>query len=444
MSEKSKDAITLEAKQQCLQVRKSNSASANIDAKKITSRHAGDSAGNAVPGKLCDPRQMTASTAGAPPIKGQRRARTSNNPRGRKSPLPDSGLTKLSPRESAERSCKKPSPLLDTIQNNGDSPRDPYRLSRCGKLTLRGLPQNGSGPAKFVGVTCKCWECPRCGPRKANRYRKAIGQLAEAHRLNVMLTLTLDPKKLAGQDSTSYINRVFRHFRTYLKRKLQRAPQYIRILEYHKTGIAHLHVLIHGYIPQKWISDAWSSLGGGKVVDIRRVSMHRVSHYLSKYLTKQMLLSAPKRSRRVTTSRGLKLNPRILSELTWNLISVPITRLYEVYWKNASNVSYDAEGNVTGFDLAFESNLDSLPAIDSNATAIDSNQIEGHRYRDTVENRFGHTRSGVLISTSDSNPVERNSSPDTVRNRVGYTRSEASISAPDSNGYSNPIRIGNR
>ena len=328
------------------------------------------------------------------------------------------------------------SPLLDTIQSNCDSPRDPYRLSRCGKLTLRGVSQDGSGLAKYVGITCKCWDCPGCGPRKANRYRKAIGRLAEAHRLNVMLTLTLDPKKLAGQDSTRYINQIFRHFRTYLKRKLKRTPKYIRILEYHKTGIAHLHVLIHGYIPQQWISDAWSSLGGGTVVDIRRVSMHKVSHYLSKYLTKQMLLSAPKRSRRVTTSRGLKLNPKILSELTWNLISVPITRLYEVYWKNASNISYDAEGNVIGFDLAFESNPDSLPAIDSN-------QIEGHLYRDTVKNRFGHTRGGVLLSTSDSNPVKGNPPPDTVKNRFGHMRGAASISPTNSNGYTNPIRIGN-
>ena len=194
-----------------------------------------------------------------------------------------------------------PSPLLDTIQNNGDSPRDPYRLSRCGKLSLRGLPPDTPTLAKFVGVTCKCWNCPRCGPRKANRYRKAIGQLAEAHRLNILLTLTLDPKKLNGEDSTRYINRLFRHFRTYLKRKLHRAPKYIRILEHQKNGNAHLHILLNGYIPQEWISNAWASLGGGQIVDIRRVTMRSVSHYLSKYLTKQMLLSAPKRSRRVTT-----------------------------------------------------------------------------------------------------------------------------------------------
>ncbi len=66
-----------------------------------------------------------------------------------------------------------------------------------------------------------------------------IRALAEAHRLNILLTLTLDPEKLNGEDSTQYINRLFRHFRTYLKRKLHRSPTYIRILEHQKNGNAH-------------------------------------------------------------------------------------------------------------------------------------------------------------------------------------------------------------
>jgi hypothetical protein len=37
------------------------------------------------------------------------------------------------------------------------------------------------------------------------------------------------------------------------------------------------------------------------MVDIKLVDVHRVSHYLSKYLTKDLLLSAPSRCRRVTT-----------------------------------------------------------------------------------------------------------------------------------------------
>ena len=86
--------------------------------------------------------------------------------------------------------------------------------------------------------------------------------------------------------------------------------------------------------------------------------MHRVSHYLSKYLTKQMILSAPKRARRVTTSRGIKLNPKVVSELSWSKVSLPIGVLYQFHWKEASNIQTDAEGNVTGFDLTFPTRIE--------------------------------------------------------------------------------------
>ena len=250
---------------------------------------------------------------------------------------------------------------LDTIQNNRDTlRRDPYHLSlsKCGRLTLRGVARISPTSAKFTMVRCKCWTCPTCAQRKANRYRKAIGELAEAHRLNKLLTLTLSPEKLNGEDSTRFINRIFVNLRIYLKRKLGRSPKYIRILEYQKNGNAHLHILLGDYVPQQWLSEAWSSLGGGHIVDIRRVTMHRVSHYLSKYLTKQMILSAPKRARRVTTSRGIKLNPKVVSELSWSKVSLPIGVLYQFHWKEASNIQTDAEGNVTGFDLTFPNRIE--------------------------------------------------------------------------------------
>jgi hypothetical protein len=44
---------------------------------------------------------------------------------------------------------------------------------------------------------------------------------------------------------------------------------------------------------EAWISQAWQSVGGCRIVDIRLVDIHRVGAYLSKYLTKDLLLSAP-------------------------------------------------------------------------------------------------------------------------------------------------------
>ncbi len=166
-----------------------------------------------------------------------------------------------------------------------------------------------------------------------------------------MLTLTLKGRGAAGgEDTTRIINSLFSKFRTYLKRHLGFAPTYIRVLEYQKNGNAHLHVLLNQFILQDWISDTWAALGGGKVVWIKRRRMRDPSHYLSKYLTKAIMLSAPKRTRRVTTSRDIKLNPKQRSELVWSLLHFPISILYEEYRTSANHVCYDAEGNVIGFE----------------------------------------------------------------------------------------------
>ncbi len=242
---------------------------------------------------------------------------------------------------------------LDTIQSNRDSLPAPKR--RCGQFTVRGTSAKLPGKARFCWVGCKCWDCVRCGPRKASKYRCDIRRAAEHYKLNKLLTLTLDPKKLEGQDSTKYINQVFADFRVYLKRKLGHSPDYIRVLEYHKSGTAHLHILLGGcYLSQQWVSDAWAALGGGRVVDIRRVDMHRISHYLSKYLTKQMLLQAPKGARRVTTSRSIRLRRKTLCDFLWSLVGIPIQRLYDVHRATVHEEFRDAEGLLVGFVAAWE------------------------------------------------------------------------------------------
>jgi hypothetical protein len=91
-------------------------------------------------------------------------------------------------------------------------------------------------------------------------------------------------------------------------------------LEFTQKGVPHLHILFDRYIPQKWISSTWDQLGGGRIVFIKQVTVANVSRYLSKYLTKELLLSAPKGTRRITTARSIKLFPKFNSGITWELI----------------------------------------------------------------------------------------------------------------------------
>jgi hypothetical protein len=185
-----------------------------------------------------------------------------------------------------------------------------------------------------------------------------IAQNAEKFRLNKLLTLTLDPAKLSGKESTRYINGVFAAFRVYLIRRLGYAPAYIRILEYQKNGNAHLHVLVGCYLPQEWVKGVWSALGGGIIVDIRRVEMHRVSRYLSKYLSKDMIMSAPKGTRRVTTSKGIRLLANEPSDFDWRLIRIPILRLLDVHRSHATRI----ESRLSKFGQGFKWRFCSLAA----------------------------------------------------------------------------------
>jgi integrase len=86
-------------------------------------------------------------------------------------------------------------------------------------------------------------------------------------------------------------------------------------------GLPHYHILTDRFIDQKWISWTWNQLGGARVVDIRFVQVRKIARYLSKYLTKELLLSAPKGTRRITTARAVKLFPKYISAtIKWELL----------------------------------------------------------------------------------------------------------------------------
>ena len=244
--------------------------------------------------------------------------------------------------------------------------------SHCGRWSLRG---SGVETQHFLRVNCNCWSCKRCGPRRAGHYKHVIRQQAEAHDLRRFLTLTLDPKVLIGKPedhaiflahlaegrlcrceicervqgaSVAHIRECWNKLRKYIARGLGKMPEFIAVVEFQKktTGLAHMHVLIGSYISQEWIKHSWMAVGGGSHVDIRPVDIHRVSRYLSKYLTKELLMSAPKRSRRVTCSRSIKLNepPKKSSEFVWELLKAPLPVLFKNLGRYAIEISYEDDG----------------------------------------------------------------------------------------------------
>jgi hypothetical protein len=88
-------------------------------------------------------------------------------------------------------------------------------------------------------------------------------------------------------------------------------------VEAQQSGLAHLHCLVDRFIDQRWLSDAWQRIGGGRIVDIRFVDVHRISPYLSKYFTKNFLVSDWSGKKRISTSRGIRLFEKIVKK-DWN------------------------------------------------------------------------------------------------------------------------------
>ena len=223
----------------------------------------------------------------------------------------------------------------------------------CGRWSLRGHVQEGAEKLwRYGRLGCKRWTCPRCGPKKFKRLRRAIINKAQEHDLSRMLTLTLNPSSCSSEQSIPYIRECWNKFRTSLKRHSGSSIAFITILELQKSGYAHLHILVDRYIAQEWISEAWQAVGGGKIVDIRRRDIHRLAAYLSKYLTKDILSADfKKRVRRYTTSRTIVLFVKS-GNRTWKRVKLSIEFLYQKCRGFLPGTTHDAEGTLQWFQFS--------------------------------------------------------------------------------------------
>jgi hypothetical protein len=197
--------------------------------------------------------------------------------------------------------------MMDYRSNKQQYGSIKVRKRDCSRGTIVGPSLRGLEYVSHIRADCKKLSCPHCGPKKARAYRKAIGEAAETYKLTRLMTLTLDPAKIDIPDSVAFLRECFNKFRVYLRRKNGKSISYIAIVEEQKNGRAHMHCLIGIYLDQKWISQAWQGVGGGRIVDIRIVDVRRIQAYLSKYLTKDFMLSVSPGKKRISTSRDIKL-----------------------------------------------------------------------------------------------------------------------------------------
>jgi hypothetical protein len=89
-------------------------------------------------------------------------------------------------------------------------------------------------------------------------------------------------------------NKIHRDFEVFVKRVKREFGkfEYCAVREYTKSGLSHVHLLYRGsYMPQKWLSEAWSNVHGSPIVFVEMVRFNskRVAGYLTKYLSKDLM-----------------------------------------------------------------------------------------------------------------------------------------------------------
>jgi len=225
----------------------------------------------------------------------------------------------------------------------------------CGNFTVYGPIKDQFGTIGYKCLSCGSYRCRGCRPRKLHRLRARIAEIARDRQLERMATLTLDPKRIPNdQRSDRYIRECWRKMRVYLQRQYGTSIDFISVLEFQQSGIAHLHLLLNVYIPQAWLSDAWVKCGGGKIVDIRRfVKIQFVAAYLAGYLAGKKIAHTlsllPRRARVFSTSRSISLWGK-RKKTAWKLCKKSLWSLRNRV-QRVNKERYEAVEDLKGFDL---------------------------------------------------------------------------------------------
>src|SRR5882724_9959815 len=109
----------------------------------------------------------------------------------------------------------------------------------CGNFSVVG-PLKGNQPGKFgyKCLFCGSYRCNRCRNPKLKKLRKRIAEIAEEHKLQRMVTLTLDPKHISAADrkrTDRYIRELWRMMRVLLAReygKHGKSLPFVGVLEF--------------------------------------------------------------------------------------------------------------------------------------------------------------------------------------------------------------------
>lgn len=195
---------------------------------------------------------------------------------------------------------------------------------------------------KIIRTDCESWSCDYCANILRLRWRLRIKMhlsiAAQRGDQYAMITLTRPPHEHADTNrfkSACAIAATWNAFMQAIRRRC-RNLQYIAVLEHHRSGSWHRH-LVTNYIPgdvyiyidkngkemrkSRELQRLLERFGWGWVHDVREIEdVEAGAAYISKYLTKQTHENLPRRQRLITCSRGWWKIPQPASsnsDLVW-------------------------------------------------------------------------------------------------------------------------------
>lgn len=103
-----------------------------------------------------------------------------------------------------------------------------------------------------------------------HKYDSAWKKAEKLYKTAVFITLTTNPHNFEALSiANRHISEAWNTFMTWVRKRLGFRPRYIRILEFTKTGLAHIHAVLFGIsrlADIREISREWEKIGQGKIV----------------------------------------------------------------------------------------------------------------------------------------------------------------------------------
>lgn len=156
-------------------------------------------------------------------------------------------------------------------------------MSRCGEGSLT---RTGDDVAQVAVQRCKCASCPDCAPG----YRRRVSNVAASADPRLLITFTAPPGKDAtpASQARDFVVHIRAFRRWWNKRHPNQRIEWFWVIEKHKSGWPHMHVLAtNAFLPIKLLRVWMFRRMRSRMTSVERIRNRRgAANYVAKYLGK--------------------------------------------------------------------------------------------------------------------------------------------------------------